>query len=527
MMEEEVEAEAAAVAEIRLHLGAPVAVPAPQPPEPVVDPGSIPGLVFDHFAQGSHRMEFSQFESLLTFPEMQSHQRHQLTRDERRLAFQLVCEGGDNHGDGELNNKGGGRQAPSLTRDRWRDWCDAELLQRLGDQQQLADQHQHPDARVRFQLAFLWAHLRDPTVVENLQRFGHHPTYYCPACCEFEICAEPAAWRTSTCEHWYCRGCVEDYLIQQISQGQLAPKCFQDDTESAQQCGKQIAEEDILQLLDEAWSSKFLRFKQQKLHPNVRRCPKCEHSQLGAPETPTMSCEQCQTSYCFWHGGIHPDRSCAEFEKKHRKELKKSEKMLKQESRPCPRCAVPITKAEGCQHCRCPNCSCSFCWRCMSEIEDVPRPRHYQFDPENPDNPCANRQFDDAPAAAEWRGIRKATYYTCLVLAGTPFVFMVVPLSVAFGLVGLILSSFVALCILGNPRTNRDRWKRAVRKVLELSALCATFLFLVAFGILIFPGFLCLRRFKCLPPPPPEPDPPLEGDEWEQLVMNNPELLNP
>ena len=34
-------------------------------------------------------------------------------------------------------------------------------------------------------------------------------------------------------------------------------------------------------------------------------------------------------------------------------------------TRPCPSCSVPISKAGGCNHVRCSNCGANFCWACM------------------------------------------------------------------------------------------------------------------------------------------------------------------
>ncbi len=34
-------------------------------------------------------------------------------------------------------------------------------------------------------------------------------------------------------------------------------------------------------------------------------------------------------------------------------------------SRPCPSCSVPISKAGGCNHVRCSHCGANFCWACM------------------------------------------------------------------------------------------------------------------------------------------------------------------
>lgn len=39
---------------------------------------------------------------------------------------------------------------------------------------------------------------------------------------------------------------------------------------------------------------------------------------------------------------------------------------IKQDSQPCPRCKVRISRSQGCNHMRCTNCDCHFCYRCGS-----------------------------------------------------------------------------------------------------------------------------------------------------------------
>jgi len=106
-----------------------------------------------------------------------------------------------------------------------------------------------------------------------------------------------------------------------------------------------------------------------------------------------MKCQKCGHVYCYTHGDAHKPEtsSCAEFEKEHRLDTLKNQALIATITKPCPRCKSPIQKRSGCNHMKCPQCSCSFCWLCLQEIEDVPLPEHYK--PYNLQG-CPGKQFE-------------------------------------------------------------------------------------------------------------------------------------
>jgi len=79
-------------------------------------------------------------------------------------------------------------------------------------------------------------------------------------------------------------------------------------------------------------------------------------------------------------------------------------------TRPCPRCAVRITRDGGCMKMSCPSCQCLFCWRCGMDLEtpdpDDPtgRPRnpydHYRVTEGEGGGGCRGRLFDEADVDA-------------------------------------------------------------------------------------------------------------------------------
>lgn len=46
-------------------------------------------------------------------------------------------------------------------------------------------------------------------------------------------------------------------------------------------------------------------------------------------------------------------------------EDEETSRWMQTNTRPCPSCSVPISKAGGCNHVRCSNCGANFCWACM------------------------------------------------------------------------------------------------------------------------------------------------------------------
>lgn len=72
-----------------------------------------------------------------------------------------------------------------------------------------------------------------------------------------------------------------------------------------------------MEVCDEETISKFHRFKEITADPNLRECPHamedgsiCGHSQRGDPRKPAIVCDQCGSTYCFWHASAHPGITC-------------------------------------------------------------------------------------------------------------------------------------------------------------------------------------------------------------------------
>lgn len=74
----------------------------------------------------------------------------------------------------------------------------------------------------------------------------------------------------------------------------------------------------------------------------------------------------------------------------------KTAKMIKRETKPCPRCAISIYKLEGCSQMWCVSCRTPFCWRTGKIIEgQIHNPEYFRYLRENAANGEIPRQPGD------------------------------------------------------------------------------------------------------------------------------------
>ena len=126
----------------------------------------------------------------------------------------------------------------------------------------------------------------------------------------------------------------------------------------------------------------FVKYKQYftnsfiDLNKNIKWCPGkdcgmvCE-SKLG--EVVDIQCT-CGTSFCFGcNKQAHTPMACEQIEVWDKKVADGAGEMgdgwIKLNTKPCPKCKVPIEKNQGCMHITCTKCGHGFCWLCMGGKE--------------------------------------------------------------------------------------------------------------------------------------------------------------
>ena len=99
-----------------------------------------------------------------------------------------------------------------------------------------------------------------------------------------------------------------------------------------------------------------------------KRCENCfKRSEFSS--TNNVTCK-CGAETCLLCGGeSHQPAYCNVVEKWVIKSNAESENLLwiKANTKPCPKCAKPIEKNQGCNHMTCQSCHHNFCWICLGD----------------------------------------------------------------------------------------------------------------------------------------------------------------
>ena len=302
------------------------------------------------------------------------------------------------------------------------------------------------------------------------------PVYYCHIC----FCHQPYSqgYALTNCGHYFCHDCLKGYWTSLVTaQGKVFFKCFhpvnhannhdadgndQDDAEEEEKknvivaisddiesptlnngnlldqqssaemanddcmCGIEIAETDVMNILDEEVFEKYLRYKENIRNPHARQCPYCDTTQSGTPENPILICvnQDCGRSFCYFHSNAHDmNESCESYEARKRKEDRLNRSAVAEDAKPCPQCHYLTEKSSGCNHMKCPYCQTNWCYLCGQVVDDSVLPEHYR----DPDSPCFKRQFEGSEPQ------------TWLVIGLTLFTFLIgLPMLVFAFVIGII-----------------------------------------------------------------------------------------
>ena len=107
-------------------------------------------------------------------------------------------------------------------------------------------------------------------------------------------------------------------------------------------------------------------------------CPCPQEDCKGFIDSVTYKCGMCEKAVC---------KRCQTLEHKDEKcnpDIVETVKMLKKETKPCPKCRVPIFKIDGCDQIWCTSCHTAFSWN-TGEVETgkIHNPHYYQWMREN------------------------------------------------------------------------------------------------------------------------------------------------
>ena len=173
-------------------------------------------------------------------------------------------------------------------------------------------------------------------------------------------------------EHGFCRRCWHEYfnvtcqdaLQQGINLTCPVPDC--------QVCVSPILMRSIDPEFAVRWETsvfeKFLAANESLSACRKENCSGVAMLLSGDPAR-CVTCFVCQTAYCFQCGSErHHPASCGAYRKWTQQIVNDSSFWVRMNSKPCPRCSVPIEKNTGCNHMICTQCSAHFCWLCLAEL---------------------------------------------------------------------------------------------------------------------------------------------------------------
>ncbi|KAM7217429.1 E3 ubiquitin-protein ligase itt1 [Rhypophila decipiens] len=240
---------------------------------------------------------------------------------------------------------------------------------------------------------------------------------------ECGVCLDPkkgsACHKMMDCEHVFCVQCLQDFYNDAIEKGELAsvrclaPGCAKErEKVAAQSAGKKrkkvrtfISPSELLQIpLDQEKVKRYVSLKYKtelESDKNTIYCPRqwcngaarskkhkkpqglelCEVSEdedddnkeEDDKESRLAICEECSYAFCSrcqqsWHGEFVRCMTRRDKEQLTAEE-KASLEYMKLHTTPCPTCAAPAQKTQGCNHMICYRCQTHFCYLCSAWLD--------------------------------------------------------------------------------------------------------------------------------------------------------------
>ncbi|KAF9451772.1 RWD-domain-containing protein [Macrolepiota fuliginosa MF-IS2] len=238
-----------------------------------------------------------------------------------------------------------------------------------------------------------------------------------------------------SCDHIFCRSCLEDFWKLCIEEGDVGRVgCADPDCVKA---GREAKEEEVARVVSEEGLRRWRWLREKR---NLERDPTIVHCLMEYCQTPVpkpadveegtgwerfRQCPKCSFSFCAfcrrtWHGPItgcpiaHSEKIVLQYlaadegseereylEKKFGRnnvirlvklyeEEQANKRWLEASTVACPGCEIHVEKNLGCNHMTCWKCGQHFCYRCGTKLQPADPYRHFS----TPGQPCYYKLFD-------------------------------------------------------------------------------------------------------------------------------------
>lgn len=219
--------------------------------------------------------------------------------------------------------------------------------------------------------------LRDEVLQHLLERIEHYaPVTVCGVSGTCPICMEaPKSCVLLGCRHATCFECMCQYLTVTARDGGMfsCPEIT---------CRRPIAWDDVRRLADpqaiDTWKEHQVRALSLKDPVLLPTCPGGCGVVLHSREVKSYACERCNLAFCVScslasGAPVTDHRGPCELVRRREERREYVRKLLVEGIHPCPTCATPIEKAQGCSHMQCtmPGCRTHFCWGCLQQFTVV------------------------------------------------------------------------------------------------------------------------------------------------------------
>jgi hypothetical protein len=193
------------------------------------------------------------------------------------------------------------------------------------------------------------------------------------------------------CDHEFCRACLTEHCKHAVSVKEIPIACPATAEHDCENIFQEEQVKDLLCRLDTTqygsipngvsfgsaattdWD-RFLKFQRMLKDPALICCSKCDqlfckNENQTSLSVSQITCPSCGHQFCSLHGDVHSNKTCEEYaSSKGARQVQKSEKAIRDFTKPCSHCKAPIEKESGCDHIVCLSCKDDMCFKCGTHV---------------------------------------------------------------------------------------------------------------------------------------------------------------